>query len=181
MINFLAFQAGWFACVLSGANGVPVLGTGLALVVTGGHVLSADRRKDELLLILLIALVGATWDSLLTAAGWLTYPSGIVVAGLAPYWIVAMWMLFATTLNVSLRWLRGRSLLAAAIGAAGGPLAYLAGSRLGGVELANPVAALTALGLGWAAMVPLLVLLAQRLDGFQHSEESAMVRSGGSA
>ncbi len=179
--NFLAFQTGWIACVLSGAHGVPLVGTGLALALVGAHILSARNRSEELRLVLLVALLGAIWDSLLTAAGWLKYASGVLVPGTAPYWIVAMWMLFATTLNVSLRWLRGRPLLAAVVGAAGGPLAYLAGSQLGGVVLAEPVLALTALALGWSVMVPLLVLLAQRLDGFQSPGGPAAVQPRGSA
>ena len=45
-------------------------------------------------------------------AGWLAYPSGTFIAGLAPYWIVGMWMLFATTLNITFRWLHERMWLA---------------------------------------------------------------------
>jgi hypothetical protein len=75
-------------------------------------------------------------------------------------------MLFATTLNVSLRWLRGRPLLGALLGAVGGPLAYLAGAKLGGIELLEPALALSALAAGWALLLPLLQRLATELDGF---------------
>jgi len=37
----------------------------------------------------------------------------------------------ATTLNVSMAWLRGRYALAAIFGAFGGPLAYYSGAKLG--------------------------------------------------
>jgi hypothetical protein len=77
-----------------------------------------------------------------------------------------MWMLFATTLNVSLRWLRRYPLAAIALGAIGGPLAYWAGARLGAMEFAAPVAATAALAFGWALLTPLLVWLAQRFDGY---------------
>ncbi|MGB5202220.1 MAG: DUF2878 domain-containing protein, partial [Sedimenticolaceae bacterium] len=93
-------------------------------------------------------------------------------AALAPYWIVAMWMGFATTLNVSLGWLKGRYWLAALFGAVGGPLAYLAGAKLGGITLISSEAALTALALGWATIMPLLMYLAARLDGTQADLQS---------
>ncbi len=78
-----------------------------------------------------------------------------------------MWMLFGTTLNVSMRWLRGRELVAAAFGLLGGPLSYLAGQKLGGISLVDELAALTALGLGWAVIMPLLLRLAAVFDGIE--------------
>lgn len=84
---------------------------------------------------------------------------------LAPWWILALWALFATTLNVSLGWLRSRLLLAGVLGGVAGPFAYWAGERLGALSLREPVAALGALTLGWAAILPALLALARRLDG----------------
>jgi hypothetical protein len=77
-----------------------------------------------------------------------------------------MWMLFATTLNLSLRWLKGRMLLAAVCGAVAGPLAYLGGEALGGVRFTDPTAGLAALAFGWSVLLPLLMTAAERLDGF---------------
>jgi hypothetical protein len=75
--------------------------------------------------------------------------------------------LFATTLNLSLGWLKGRPALAALLGAVGGPLAYFAGHRLGGIELPDPAVALLVQGLGWSVLMPLLTSLATRLNGFE--------------
>jgi hypothetical protein len=76
-----------------------------------------------------------------------------------------MWMSFATTLNVAVRWLRGRVFIAALFGAVGGPLSYLAGDGLGALELVNHAAALVSLSIGWAVATPLLVAVATRFDG----------------
>jgi ABC-type amino acid transport system permease subunit len=76
-----------------------------------------------------------------------------------------MWMLFATTLNVSMRWLRGKPLLAALLGLVGGPAAYTAGEAMGGIVLVDQTAAVAALAIGWACIMPLLVWLASHLDG----------------
>ena len=76
-----------------------------------------------------------------------------------------MWMLFATTLNVSMRWLRGKTMLAVLIGFIGGPASYLGGQAIGSVILIDEIAALIALAIGWAVIMPLLMRLSQSLDG----------------
>ena len=76
-----------------------------------------------------------------------------------------MWMLFATTLNVSFRWLHNRLWVAALLGAIFGPVSYLGGSSIGAVTLIEPIAAMTALCVAWALLMPGLLLLAQQLDG----------------
>jgi len=166
LANFILFQIGWFACVLGGAYDRPWLGTSIALAIVAWHVGRAPRPRDEMILVLLSAGIGALADSLPVAADWVRYASGTVVPGTAPVWLVAMWMLFATTLNVSLRWLRRYPLAAIALGAVGGPLAYWGGARLGAMEFVAPVAATAALAIGWAVLTPLLVRLARRFDGY---------------
>jgi hypothetical protein len=168
LLNFIAFQAGWFACVLGAAHGWPWSGTAAALAVVGLHAGRAARPRAELALAALAMAGGAVWDSGLALSGWLQYASAPAASPwthLAPPWIVAMWALFATTLNVTLRWLRGRWLLAALLGAVAGPLSYLAGVRLGAARLVEPALALGALAVEWSLMLPALVALAPRLDG----------------
>ena len=120
-----------------------------------------------LALIVLTGAIGMAWDSALVSAGWLVYPTGTFVAGLAPYWILGMWMLFATTLNVAFRWLRAKLALAAFMGAVFGPLSYYAGSAAGAVVLAEPIPALVSLSVAWALLMPGLIVLARQLDGTQ--------------
>ena len=65
-------------------------------------------------------------------------------------------------------WLAGRPLLAAALGAGGGPPAFYAGFRLGAVEFhPTPGLSLAVLALVWALLLPLLMYLsvaAERRD-----------------
>jgi hypothetical protein len=56
--------------------------------------------------------------------------------------------------------------IAALLGAAGAPLAYYAGARLGALDLVSPAPALVAIALGWAVATPALMLAARRLDGY---------------
>ena len=166
LINFVAFQIGWFACVLGGANGLPWVGTGIALAIVGWHLTRAVRPQQELLLVISAAAIGILFDSTLVTLGWLAYPSGTLIAGTAPHWIVALWMLFAITLNLSLSWLKRRLPIAILFGMIGGPLAYLGGAKLGALTFLAPTAGLIALAVGWAFFTPVLVILARRFDGF---------------
>lgn len=170
--NIVAFQAGWLACVLGAAGGRPWLGPLVALPVLAFHLRSAARPGVELALLAAAGLTGLALDSLLVLAGRLAFEEGVLVPGLAPYWMVALWLLFATTFNVSLRWLRTRPALAALLGAVGGPLAYLAGARLGAAEVLEPALAThLAVALAYALATPLLLALARRLDGFAPAAE----------
>ncbi len=167
LINFTAFQVGWFSSVLGAANGMPWLGPVVFIAVLSLHLRGAQRPDLEIGLVLACGIVGTWFDSLLVATGWVAYPAGQFSTVMAPYWIITMWMLFATTLNVSMGWLRGKRLLAAVLGAAAGPASYYAGQKLGAIELREPAFALLALGVGWAFLMPLVLELAERLDGFK--------------
>jgi hypothetical protein len=178
VLNFLAFQVGWFSSVYGGAQQMPWLGPLVVLLALTLHFSLARGRRKELILILTCAAIGAAFDSALVAAGWVRYSSGMFAEYAAPYWIITMWMLFATTLNVSMRWLRKRQLMAAACGLLGGPFAYLAGQKIGGIELLNQPAALLVLGIGWAIMMPLLLWLSAAFDGFAERSDALPVVGG---
>lgn len=165
--NVLLFQLGWFACVLGAARGMAWVGPATVAAVVAWHLARAGRAAPEAGLVGIAMLVGAAFDTLLARSGALEFRHGMLADRTAPVWMVAMWANFATTLNVSLRWLRGRPWIAALAGAVGGPIAYAAGARMGAVDLANAAVALSAVAAGWAIVTPLLVGLATRLDGFR--------------
>lgn len=154
--NFVLFQLGWLACVAGAANGYAREGALVAALIVAWHVARAARPAREALLALVAALLGSGFETLLVAAGLVCVEQGV-------FWLVALWALFATTLNLSLRALQTRLWIAAAFGAVGGPLAYYAGARLGALQFLDPLAMLAALAVGWAAATPLLLSLARRL------------------
>jgi hypothetical protein len=177
VVNLAASEAGWFACVSGAANGLPWAGPLFVLVLVALHLHFSKRPGRELGLVFSAMLIGLFADSLLVFSGLVSYPSGIWIDGMAPYWIIAMWAMFATTLNVSMRWLRKRNALAAALGAVGGPLAYVAGQELGAITLEQPVLALVALAIIWAVAMPLLIALAIRLDGVSDVRKPEFIHS----
>ncbi len=166
LVNFILFQCAWFACVLGGAHAMPWVGPLVVSGVVVYHLAVAANVRAEAVLLIVAGLIGSVFDTVLLATGWLSYPSGQWIESLAPYWIITMWIAFATTLNVSLTWLRGRMPLAVAFGAIGGPLAYYAGEKLGGVMFSEPGLVLSALAIGWGLITPLLVVIATRLAGW---------------
>lgn len=161
ILNIVLFQLGWFACVLSAASNQPVFGAIIAVVIISIHLLISKQHKEELRIIAVAMVIGLVWDSLIVSMGWITYQSGMLVSFMAPYWIVLMWALFATTLNLSLSWLKDKLLLAALFGAIAGPVAYYAGVKLGAVEFNNEIYSLIALSIGWAIFTPLLLKIAK--------------------
>jgi hypothetical protein len=174
-VNLVAFQVGWFSCVLGAAFGYPYVGAIVVAIVISLHLYLAHQSSQEMLVIGVAALAGIVFDSALVQSGWVEYQNGMLIAGSAPYWIVAMWMSFATTLNMSLRWLHGRIIAAVLFGAVGGPLSYLAGARLGALEIIEYGPAIVALCLGWALATPLLVAVAKRFDGMRQCAPATVV------
>ena len=109
------------------------------------------------------ALAGLTWESTLVIASVLDYPT--YNANLfAPYWIISMWVLFATTLNVGMQWLQRNLLLAGVAGAVGGPLSFLAGEKAGAVVIGD--GGLLFIAAGWAVLLPAMAFAATRLNGY---------------
>jgi hypothetical protein len=166
LVNFALFQLGWFASVLLGAGPYHWLGPLVVAGILFVHLRASPDREAEQRLIAYALVIGLVWENLLSIGGLVVYSSGQPFDLMAPLWILAMWPLLAITLNVSLRWLRGLPAVAALFGAIGGPLAFLAGERLGAAVFPDTGLAMAALATGWAILFPVLTRLAGRHDGF---------------
>jgi hypothetical protein len=156
--NFLAYQVAWFAVIVGAAQGRAWVGATVALLVTAAH-LWLRRDRFELKLVGLCALIGLLVDSTLAMTGQVRFGAAWP-QDLAPYWMLSLWIVFATTLNHSLRWLMCRPVAAALGGAAGGPLAYLAGAKLGALTIVAPATTLPLIALLWTpAMIALSMMV----------------------
>ncbi|MCC5793154.1 MAG: DUF2878 domain-containing protein [Chromatiales bacterium] len=161
--NFVLFQVVWLLSLLGAGNGLPWLGAAAFTLFAAWHLGGSRTRGADLRLLLVAALAGLFVDTFYVQAGLLSYSAPLPVDGLAPFWILIMWMNFALTVNESLNWLHGRPWLAAALGAVGGPLAYWAGIGLGAAALTgDALLAFIVLALSWGLAVPLLFSLAAR-------------------
>ncbi len=162
LANLALFQIGWFASVLGAAQGHPFAGPLVVGIAIAIH-LRWFGTKREALLILASAAFGTVAESALSLTGLVSYRSDPVPSWLCPPWITAMWANFAMTLRHSLRWLEGRWFLGWLLGAAAGPLAYVAGSRLGAIELLDAIPALSILASVWAGALIALPLLSRKI------------------
>jgi hypothetical protein len=163
VVNYVLFQAGWLACVGAALDGYMWLGPITVLGIVVLHltlITKPERRRRELALFAGAGALGMLADSLLAAIGLVTYPTSAEARpfAIAPPWIIALWVLFATLPAHSLGWLQGRLRLAALLGAIGGPLSFLAGERLGAIGTGStPIWTWIALSIEYAICMPLLL------------------------
>jgi hypothetical protein len=151
VLNALIFQLGWWLAVLGGDR-VALLVAATTLVL---HGLCISRERAEWLCIVATVAIGCVLDSTLHSLDILQFPafSGVGV----PLWLATIWLLFATTLNHSLRWLQKHWFWAVLLGVFIAPLSYWAGVRFGVASfgVATPLA-LAILAICWGLLLPLL-------------------------
>ena len=160
LLNAALFQVAWFAAVLGAARGMPWLGPIVMIPILAIHLALQQNRQGELKLLMAAGVLGFLFDTVFIVGGIFTPLQHLFPRPFSPPWMVCLWLNFAATLNVSMAWLSGRYLLAAAFGAIGGPLAYYSGARLGATEALPTMNGMLLLAVGWGLMTPLLVWLA---------------------
>lgn len=156
-LNFLIFQLGWFVCITADSS-VVLIYTVCAVLI---HRLYVVKHNGEIGLLLLIAMMGLSWDILLIHLHILQFSASHILG--APYWLAALWIIFASTFNACLKWLQLRLKLAAVLGATCAPLSYFAGAQLSdGNTLGQPLGySLGFMALGWAVIFPFGLFIAR--------------------
>ena len=165
LINYALYQTGWFACVLGASWRRPGVGLSIALVLIGAHVVLSPKRNVEVGLVLFATVVGAAVEIFQIAAGTYHFTSGTVDGVWPPPWLLVMWAQFATTFRFGLRRVIAQPLPAALFGAAGGPVAFIAGQRLGAVTLLPPVThGLLRLSVTWGIALVVFSVVVRRVS-----------------
>ena len=153
LINFILFQSIWFILILAAAHesfyGL-VIGFLLILVqYWHGKLMVPDFK-----LILASIIIGFAHDTSLNYFKFIQYNIDFNTY-YSPFWIIGLWISFALTINHSLAWLGNKKLLQMIFGLIGGPLAYIAGEKLGAIYMINTMT-LYVLALSWACITPLI-------------------------
>ena len=174
LLNLLANQAVWFLCILGAATGRAGWGSAAAVALVAWHLRTTERPGREAVLVLAAMLLGGLFDTAWLATGWVQYTSGQVHAGFTPHWMLALWAAFATSMNLSMRWLQSRLIWAAVLGAVGGVLSFRAGEALGAVRIEGGGWAWVVLAAGWALVFPVLC----RIAAWAAESSPAAVRIG---
>jgi hypothetical protein len=164
LLNLVAFQAAWLASAVAAAHGLVWAGPAAVAAAVALHLGLAPRAGVEVRVLLVATLLGLVVEHGLLWSGLIGYPGD---PAWVPVWMLALWPLFATTLNVCLSWFKTQLRLAAVFGGVAGPFAYWGGSALGAIELPEPAAALAALAIVWSLAFPGLLLVARHLDDAQ--------------
>ena len=101
VINFILFQLAWFACVLGAAKAMPWAGVGVTFIILCWHFYRAKQAKAEITLMLAALFIGAVFDQSMLTLQLIEYQAHGWSSWLVPVWILALWLAFASTLNVS--------------------------------------------------------------------------------
>jgi hypothetical protein len=174
--NLIFFKAGWIACILFAAAGMPLLSLLSVAVVAGIHLARVAVPAKEALFLLCAAGLGLVWESVLAGTGLLQYVGADGGAWLAPAWIVSMWVLFGTTINYGLSWLKRHWIYPVVFGLFGGPAAFYAGSKMGAVAFGDTLLAMGVLAAGWAILLPLACLISDTITDSEWFEGSGNAR-----
>lgn len=163
LLTFIAYEIVWFAAVIGAGHGRVWPGVAAAAVFSAWRLTVSSRRTVEARLFAAALLIGAALEFGWMRSGLIHYAASWPAPG-PPAWLLALWASFGLTIVPLFGYLHQRPWLAAAFGALGGPLSYSAAAHgWHAVILPQPPwRTLLALGLGWAAALPVLTVLARR-------------------
>ncbi|MGA1590500.1 MAG: DUF2878 domain-containing protein [Methylophilaceae bacterium] len=153
LINFILFQSIWFILILAAAH-ESFYGLALGLLLILVQYWHGKLMVPDFKLILASIIIGFAHDTSLNYFKFIQYNIDFNTY-YSPFWIIGLWISFALTINHSLAWLGNKKLLQMIFGLIGGPLAYIAGEKLGAIYMINTMT-LYVLALSWACITPLL-------------------------
>jgi hypothetical protein len=163
-LSLAGYQLVWFAAVIGASRGAAWPGIAGMLIYAACQLGVARHYKADLSLMAMAIMMGMLLDSSLIHAGLANFAAPWPSTAMAPAWILALWGAFFLTFTQSLAYLQTRIWLAALLGAAGGPLAYLGAARgWHVVTFASPSwRSFLCLGIGWGLATPALACFARR-------------------
>ena len=159
LVNLVGFNLTWFGLILFGNIFIPA-----ALILLMLH-LYYQAEKNELPLIVIVAVTGVLLDSTLVYSGFFIFPDTQHI----PFWLTTLWFCFAATIRHSLGFLASSKIRQILLGGVFAPLSYLAGANFSVVYLTQ------SLGFSYLLLAclwgPLMVLIFTISDGLFIEEE----------
>jgi hypothetical protein len=166
LLNGGLFYFGWFAGIAGAAARYHWISPLVFMAILAVHLRYFGDWVAELKVVLFVCTLGCLCDTAYINLGLIRFASiGFVPPFIAPLWVVSLYGMFGITLNHSLSWLKKRLILSIPLGVAGGIISYLAGLRMGVAELlVEPWIALSAIGLVWAVITPVILLFVKKVS-----------------
>lgn len=113
------FQLVWFACILTD---FPIwLPSVISFFLVYYFVFRCHRYT---VFVVLAAALGISVDFILFSLGAIRFDDGVF-----PFWLIALWLVFAASIPLAFGFLKGRYILAFLLGGPGGASSYYAASR----------------------------------------------------
>jgi hypothetical protein len=154
------FYAGWFGCVYLAKTDFAWLSLAIPGLLVVLLWLNRSLRPTAIVVALLIAAVGTTFDATLSEWGYLQFANheGYV----APVWLISMWLLFAfSMLHLSAKW-NLPLWLQFPLGFILGPLTYKSGEWFALLEFSH-AHTFWLFALFWSLAFPLTTTLAKKV------------------
>lgn len=172
LLKFLLFQAVWLSCAIGAGFGTSWPGIIAAAVVVAWNLASSPQWCRATIIVLATGTTGFLAESLLVSAGFIRYSAAWPTEGLAPVWIVGLWLAFGTTLESTRQLLGSRPLAKSMLlGVLLGPFAYFAGQRLSALTLAQPSwPSYLAISAVWGLAYPALLAIESKLTRPSNSQ-----------
>ena len=175
LVNLVCFKVSWVVTVYGAIQGAPWLGLLWVLGWITVFFLWQKQDKREWIFLLGCAAIGYILDSVLILTGYIKFPIEVQYGFLSPLWMIALWLNMAATFRYALGWLRNRFFLGAIIGMILGPVAYVGGEKLGGIQL---VGGMLPVAIEWLIAIPIILYL-EKISRLKVSMESDNSRKTG--
>jgi len=166
IFNIIGFNIVWWSCVLGAVYHYPYIGPTLCLFFIFIHVKYIAINNTELRLIIYTSIVGTLVDTSFIMTNLLHYEGGygenILIA---PLWITSMWAGFATCINHSMGWLKGKNFVGFILGVIFGPLAYITGEKFNVINFNSSIElTITTLALVWGIAIIAIYIMNDQLN-----------------
>ena len=166
ILNFFIFYITWWSILISNWKNQAAIGWSVFIIAMAIHFfyVSINKNKD-LKEVLIIAALGLILDTLLAATGILTFNHSYSTI-FPPFWLVGIWLLFATTISYSFTLLRNKIPAQVIVGGFFAPVSYITGSKFGLLSLYNHFPIYYAIhGACWLVFFPLCFYISKKLKG----------------
>ena len=150
ILNIVLLNVLWFACVLGASNGLLWPAVACLFVLLMVTYIYEDINKKDFQVIVFSLLFGGIIDGFLHASGLLVYASPFhQLSYLPPVWILFLWIGFAASIKIGMKWFLDNPILGVLVMTIGSPLSYFSASKLGAVQFGNMPDAMIVIALGW--------------------------------
>lgn len=162
IINIALFYIGWVLCGLYHNFNIALIVLSLALI----NVLICNYQTKEIFLIFLLAFLGLLNDALAASFEIFEFTYAPSLLNWSNIWLFSLWVIFLTTFNSSLGFMKRYNLAILSIcGTIGGTVSYYSALKIGVLNAKDLPRTIIYLIINWAILFPLLYRIYFKLLG----------------